>query len=71
MLHLGNGASVSAITGGRPVDTSMGMTPLEGLVMGTRSGDIDPGIVGYLCRLAQMTVDEVEAMLNRHSGCSD
>ena len=68
VLHLGHGASASAITGGRPVDTSMGMTPLEGLVMGTRSGDIDPGIVGYLCRHAQMTVDEVEVVLNRHSG---
>ena len=68
VLHLGNGASASAITGGRPEDTSMGMTPLEGLVMGTRSGDIDPGLVGYLCRLTQMTVDEVDAMLNRHSG---
>lgn len=68
VLHLGNGASASAIAGGRPLDTSMGMTPLEGLVMGTRSGDIDPGIVGYLCRVAHMTVDEVEVMLNRRSG---
>ena len=49
MLHLGNGASASAIVGGRPVDTSMGLTPMEGLVMGTRSGDIDPGIITYLC----------------------
>lgn len=68
VLHLGNGASASAIAGRCPVDTSMGLTPLEGLVMGTRSGDIDPGIVGYLCRLTQMSVDEVETMLNRHSG---
>ncbi len=53
VLHLGNGASASAIAGGRPVDTSMGLTPLEGLVMGTRSGDIDPGVVSYLCRAAR------------------
>jgi acetate kinase len=68
VLHLGNGASVSAIAAGRPVDTSMGLTPLEGLVMGTRSGDIDPGVVGYLCRAAEMGVDEVESMLNKRSG---
>jgi acetate kinase len=68
VLHLGNGASASAISGGRPVDTSMGLTPLEGLVMGSRSGDIDPGIIGYLWRTAGMGVDEIETMLNRHSG---
>jgi acetate kinase len=68
VLHLGNGASASAIAAGRPVDTSMGLTPLEGLVMGSRSGDIDPGIIGYLCRAAKMTVDEVESMLNQQSG---
>jgi acetate kinase len=68
VLHLGNGASASAIAAGRPVDTSMGLTPLEGLVMGTRSGDIDPGVFGYLCRAAQMGVDEVESMLNERSG---
>jgi acetate kinase len=68
VLHLGNGASASAITGGRPVDTSMGLTPLEGLVMGTRSGDIDAGVIGYLCRVAEMSVDEVESMLNQQSG---
>lgn len=68
VLHLGNGASASAIAGGRPVDTSMGLTPLEGLVMGTRSGDIDPGIVGYLCREAKLSVDDVESMLNQRSG---
>ena len=68
VLHLGNGASASAIAGGRPVDTSMGMTPLEGLVMGSRSGDIDAGIIGYLWREAQMGVDEIETMLNRRSG---
>ncbi|MGB2812625.1 MAG: acetate kinase [Mycobacterium sp.] len=68
VLHLGNGASASAIAGGRPVDTSMGMTPLEGLVMGSRSGDIDAGIIGYLWREAQMGIDEIETMLNRRSG---
>jgi acetate kinase len=68
VLHLGNGASASAIAGGRPVDTSMGLTPLEGLVMGTRSGDIDAGIVGYLYREADMSVDDIESMLNHHSG---
>ncbi|ORV09281.1 acetate kinase [Mycobacterium celatum] len=68
VLHLGNGASASAIVGGRPIDTSMGLTPLEGLVMGTRSGDIDPGIIGYLCREAKMSVDDIESMLNHRSG---
>jgi len=68
VLHLGNGASAAAIAGGRAVDTSMGLTPLEGLVMGTRSGDIDPSIVGYLCRTAGMGVDDVESMLNKRSG---
>ena len=68
VLHLGNGASASAIAAGRPVDTSMGLTPLEGLVMGTRSGDIDPGIISYLWRTAQMDVDKIESMLNNESG---
>jgi acetate kinase len=68
VLHLGNGASASAIVGGRPVDTSMGLTPMEGLVMGTRSGDIDPGVITYLWRAAGMSVDEIEMMLNRHAG---
>jgi acetate kinase len=68
VLHLGNGASASAIAGGGPVDTSMGLTPLEGLVMGTRSGDIDPGVISYLWRSAKMGVDEIEAMLNNRSG---
>lgn len=68
VLHLGNGASASAIAGGRPVETSMGLTPLEGLVMGTRSGDIDPGIFSYLWRTAKMDVDEIESMLNKRSG---
>jgi acetate kinase len=68
VLHLGNGASASAIAGGRPVDTSMGLTPLEGLVMGTRSGDIDASIVGYLHREAEMSVDDIDSMLNHRSG---
>ena len=68
VLHLGNGASASAIAGGRPVDTSMGLTPLEGLVMGTRSGDIDPSVVSYLHRQAKMSVDDIESMLNHQSG---
>jgi acetate kinase len=68
VLHLGNGASASAIAAGRPVDTSMGLTPLEGLVMGTRSGDIDPGVISYLWRSAKMGVDEIESMLNNRSG---
>ncbi|WAJ45850.1 acetate kinase [Mycobacterium sp. Aquia_216] len=68
VLHLGNGASASAIAGGRPVDTSMGLTPLEGLVMGTRSGDIDPGVISYLWRTANMDVDAIESMLNNRSG---
>jgi acetate kinase len=68
VLHLGNGASASAIVGGRPVDTSMGLTPMEGLVMGTRSGDIDPGVITYLWRTAKMSVDDIEVMLNRRSG---
>ncbi|MUL76579.1 acetate kinase [Mycolicibacterium sp. CBMA 226] len=70
VLHLGNGASASAIAGGRPIDTSMGMTPMEGLVMGTRSGDVDPGIIMYLSRTAGMSVDDIDVMLNRHSGVS-
>jgi acetate kinase len=68
VLHLGNGASASAIVGGRPVDTSMGLTPMEGLVMGTRSGDVDPGMIMYLWRTAKMSVEDIEAMLNRHAG---
>jgi acetate kinase len=68
VLHLGNGASASAIAGGSPVDTSMGLTPMEGLVMGTRSGDLDPGIVSCLWRTAKMGVDEIDWMLNHRSG---
>lgn len=68
VLHLGNGASASAIVGDHAIDTSMGMTPLEGLVMGTRTGDIDPAVTFYLQRVAGMTVDEVDELMNRRSG---
>ncbi|WP_225726080.1 MULTISPECIES: acetate kinase [unclassified Nocardia] len=68
VFHLGNGASASAVRGGRPIDTTMGLTPLEGLVMGTRSGDLDPGIVPHLMRSAHLSIDEVDALLNRDSG---
>lgn len=68
VLHLGNGASASAIAGGKPVDTSMGLTPMEGLVMGTRSGDIDPGVLTYLARTVGMRIADIETMLNKHSG---
>lgn len=68
VLHLGNGASASAIVGGRPQDTTMGLTPMEGLVMGTRSGDVDPGVLVYLWRTAGMSVEDIETMLNKRSG---
>jgi len=68
VLHLGNGASAAAIDGGRSVETSMGMTPLEGLVMGTRSGDIDPAAVFHLHREAGLGFDELETLLNKRSG---
>jgi acetate kinase len=68
VLHLGNGASASAIRGGRAVDTTMGLTPLEGLVMGTRSGDIDPGIIPHLMRTADLSIDAIDTLLNRNSG---
>ncbi|NKX92146.1 acetate kinase [Sanguibacter hominis ATCC BAA-789] len=68
VLHLGNGASVSAVRGGRAVDTSMGLTPLEGLVMGTRSGDIDPAVIFHLHREGKMSIDEIDTLLNKQSG---
>ena len=68
VLHLGNGASASAVDGGRAVDTSMGMTPLEGLVMGTRTGDIDAAVIFHLRRVAEMDVDEIDNLVNRRSG---
>lgn len=66
--HIGNGASITAIREGQSVDTSMGMTPLEGLMMGTRSGDLDPAIVPYVMNKEELTVNEVNSMLNKHSG---
>ncbi|OUM97791.1 MAG: acetate kinase [Paenibacillaceae bacterium ZCTH02-B3] len=66
--HLGNGASCTAILGGKSYDTSMGMTPLEGLMMGTRSGDLDPAIVPYAMGKEDLTLYEISSMLNKHSG---
>lgn len=66
--HIGNGASITAIMNGESYDTSMGMTPLEGLMMGTRSGDIDPAIVPYAIAKENLTLNEVNSMLNKHSG---
>lgn len=68
VLHLGNGASAAAIRGGRPLDTSMGMTPLEGLMMGTRAGDLDPGVLLHLMRHGGYDVDALEDLLHHHSG---
>src|SRR5207237_4962135 len=67
-LHLGNGCSAAAIRGGDSVDTSMGLTPLEGLVMGTRSGDIDPAIVDFIAVKEGLTAEAVESLLNKQSG---
>ncbi len=66
--HLGNGSSIAAVDGGKCVDTSMGLTPLEGLPMGTRSGSIDPAIIGYLMKQENMTIDEIDKYLNKESG---
>ena len=68
VLHLGNGASVSAVVNDRAVETSMGLTPLEGLVMGGRTGDIDPAAVFHLSRVAGMSIDEIDHLFNRESG---
>jgi acetate kinase len=68
VLHLGNGASASAVRGGACIDTSMGLTPLEGLVMGTRSGDIDPAVLFHLARVGGYTIDQLDELLNRKSG---
>lgn len=68
VCHLGNGASVSAVKNGECVDTSMGLTPLEGLIMGTRSGDLDPAIIEFLCHKENKSVDEVLTILNKKSG---
>ncbi|MFJ8957615.1 MULTISPECIES: acetate kinase [unclassified Streptomyces] len=68
VLHLGNGASASAVRGGQCVETSMGLTPLEGLVMGTRSGDVDPAVIFHLMRVGMMSADEIDDLLNKKSG---
>lgn len=68
VFHLGNGASVTAVDGGRSVETSMGLTPLEGLVMGTRSGDIDPAVLFHLARRGGLTIDDLDNLLNKRSG---
>lgn len=68
VCHLGNGASVSAVQNGKCIDTSMGLTPLEGLIMGTRSGDIDPAIIEFLAHKEGKTIDEIMTILNKKSG---
>ena len=68
LCHLGNGASITAFSNGCSVDTSMGLTPLEGLMMGTRTGDIDPSVVFYLSRELNMSIDEIDDLLNKKSG---
>jgi len=67
-LHLGNGSSCCAITNGKSYDTSMGFTPLEGLIMGTRCGDLDPGVISYIMSREEISIQEVNSMLNKHSG---
>lgn len=66
--HLGNGASIAAINGGKSIDTSMGFTPLEGLLMGTRSGDLDPALITYIMGKEELSISEMNALLNKHSG---
>ena len=68
VCHLGNGASVSAVKNGKCVDTSMGLTPLEGLMMGTRSGDIDPAIIKFLAHKEGLSIDDIMSILNKKSG---
>ena len=68
VCHLGNGSSVTAISGGRSVDTSMGLTPLQGLVMGTRTGDIDAAVVTHLHRVGGLSIDEIDDLFNKRSG---
>jgi len=67
-LHLGNGASAAAVKGGRSIDTSMGLTPLEGLIMGTRCGDIDPSLPFYIAQRSGMSMNDIDKMLNKESG---
>lgn len=66
--HLGNGGSIAAVAQGKSIDTSMGFTPLEGLMMGTRSGDIDPGAIFYIMKKENLSLHEIDSMLNKHSG---
>lgn len=68
ICHLGNGSSISAVDGGKSVDTTMGLTPLEGVLMGTRSGDLDPAIIEFLCQTENKTVQQVTGILNKQSG---
>jgi len=68
--HLGNGASVAAVDGGVSIDTSMGFTPLEGLIMGTRSGDMDPAVILHIMGREELTLHEANTLLNKHSGLS-
>ncbi|MBQ2609614.1 MAG: acetate/propionate family kinase, partial [Butyrivibrio sp.] len=68
VCHLGNGASLSAVDGGKCIDTSMGLTPLEGLIMGTRTGDIDPSVVEFIMKKENLSVAEVNNVLNKKSG---
>ncbi|HSL17746.1 MAG TPA: acetate kinase [Methylomirabilota bacterium] len=67
-VHLGNGCSIAAVDRGKSIDTSMGFTPLEGLIMGTRTGDMDPAIVPWLMAMEEMTLHQVNTMMNKHSG---
>ena len=68
VCHLGNGASICAVDGGKSVDTSMGLTPLAGVIMGTRSGDIDPSIIEVIAKQDGLSIDQVINMLNKESG---
>jgi len=68
VCHLGNGASISAVKNGKCIDTSMGLTPLEGLIMGTRSGDLDPAILEFICKKENLSVEEMNTVLNKKSG---
>ncbi len=68
ICHIGSGASIAAVKNGKSIDTSMGMTPLEGLVMGTRSGDIDPAIIEFICQKENISVSEMTMVLNKKSG---
>jgi acetate kinase len=68
ICHLGNGSSIAAVAGGKSLDTTMGMTPLAGLIMGSRSGDLDPAVVLYLAREGKLSLDEIDTLLNKQSG---